>query len=55
MMALSIALTVLDRTHSATRGVPVELGPLKLSWVAAGLMVVAISIAVKVIVRLDQD
>jgi hypothetical protein len=41
-MALSVAFTVLDRAFTQTRGVPLSFGPVRGSWVAAGLMILAL-------------
>jgi serine/threonine protein kinase len=42
LMALSVAVTLLDRAHVHSRGVPLGVGPVQASWVAAGLMIIAI-------------
>lgn len=42
LMALSVAFTVLDRAFAQTRGVPLSFGPVQGSWVAAGLMILAL-------------
>lgn len=42
LMALSVAVTLLDRAFVHSRGIPLGFGPVQASWVAAGLMIVAI-------------
>lgn len=42
LMALSVALTLLDRAFVHSRGVPLGFGPVQASWIAAVLMIIAI-------------
>ncbi len=55
LIALSIAVTVLDRAIAHTRGVPLTIGPVHASWVAGGCMVAAIATAVSVLRRAMDD
>ncbi len=42
LIALSVALTLLDRAHAHARGVPFSIGGIQVSWVAGGFMVLAL-------------
>lgn len=42
LMALSVAVTLLDRAFVHSRGAPLAVGPIQASWVAGGLMIFAI-------------
>ena len=42
LLALSVALTLLDRAFAGSRGVPLAIGPVRASWIAAGVMVLAL-------------
>lgn len=42
LMALSVAVTLLDRAFVHSKGVPLGFGPVQANWIAAGLMVIAI-------------
>ncbi|HSC85910.1 MAG TPA: hypothetical protein VLC09_01515, partial [Polyangiaceae bacterium] len=42
LLVLSIALTLLDRAFSASRGEPLSFGPVRASWIAAGIMIAAL-------------
>jgi hypothetical protein len=50
-LGVSVVITALDRIVARTTGVPLTLGPVHLSWVAGGFMVVALGMAVAVIKR----
>lgn len=50
-MGVSIVITVLDRVVARSTGVPLTLGPVHLSWVAGGFMVLALGMAISVIMR----
>jgi serine/threonine-protein kinase len=55
LVALSVALTLLDRAFAHSRGIPLSFGPVRASWVAGGVMVVAIFVAVAAIRRHWED
>jgi serine/threonine protein kinase len=42
LMALSVGLTVFDRAFAHSKGVPLSFGPVQASWVAGGLMIIAL-------------
>ncbi|HXS16132.1 MAG TPA: serine/threonine-protein kinase [Polyangiaceae bacterium] len=54
-MAVSVLITVLDRAVAHMTGVPLTLGPVHLSWVAGGFMVIALGLAVSVLKRAMDD
>ena len=49
LIALSVALTLLDRAHAHTRGVPFSVAGIQASWVAGGLMLLALIIGYRTI------
>lgn len=49
LMALSVAVTLLDRAHVHSRGIPLGFGPIQASWIAGGLMIFAIIRGISVI------
>lgn len=51
LVALSVAFTLLDRAFAHSRGTPLSFGPIRASWVAASVMILAIFSAVGVIRR----
>lgn len=51
LVALSIALTLVDRVFVLSRGIPLSLGPIRTSWIAGGVMVVAIATGVSALRR----
>ncbi len=51
-MAFAFSLTVLDRAHALARGEPLELGPLKMSWIAAAIMVLGIGSGISALTKL---
>lgn len=55
LIALSVAVTVLDRAYVHARGAPLALGPVQASWIAAGLMIVAIIQGIGAIRRVWED
>lgn len=54
LFVLSLAITVLDRTFAESRGIPLSLGIIRASWVAGGVMIVAITLGVLTL-RRDMD
>lgn len=54
LLFLSVALTVLDRAFVVARGVPIAFGPLKLSWVAAGIFIIALAQGISAVRRAMQ-
>lgn len=55
LMALSVAVTVLDRAVAYTKGVPLTVGPVHASWIAGGCMIIAIGMVVSVLKRAMDD
>jgi hypothetical protein len=55
LAALSLALTGFDRAYIATNGVALSLGPVRASWIAAAIMVVAIVSAGGALFRMSAD
>jgi serine/threonine protein kinase len=55
LVALSVAFTLLDRAFAHSRGIPLSIGPIRVSWVAGGVMVLAILAAVGAIRRQWED
>lgn len=55
LAALSLALTGFDRAYIATNGVALSLGPVRASWVAAAIMVVAIVSAGGALFRMSAE
>jgi len=55
LASLSLALTALDRAYIATHGAALSLGPIRASWVAAAVMVVAIISAGGALLRMSAD
>jgi hypothetical protein len=51
MVALAIAVTVLDRTYSSMNGAPLAFGPVRASWVGALIMVIALYIGIQAVRR----
>lgn len=54
LFVLSLAVTLLDRAYAETRGLPLNLGPIRTSWIAGAIMIAAIAHAV-VVIRRDVD
>jgi len=55
LAVLSLALTALDRAYIATQGTALSLGPIRASWIAAGIMVLAILSAGGALFRMSAD
>lgn len=55
LVALSVAITLLDRAFAHARGMPLKVGPVNASWVAAGLMIVAIVSGISAVRRSWED
>ena len=55
LAVLSLALTALDRAYIATQGAALSLGPIRASWIAAGIMVLAIVSAGGALFRMSAD
>jgi eukaryotic-like serine/threonine-protein kinase len=55
LVALSVAVTLLDRAFAHARGVPLRIGPVHASWIAAGLMIIAILSGISAVRRSWED
>jgi len=55
LAALSLAITGFDRAYIATQGVALSIGPVRASWIAAAIMVIAIISAGGVLLRMSAD
>jgi eukaryotic-like serine/threonine-protein kinase len=55
LAVLSLALTALDRAYIATQGTALSLGPIRASWIAAGIMVLAIVSAGGALLRMSAE
>lgn len=53
--ALSLALTGLDRAYIAVHGTALSLGPIRTSWVAAGVMLLALVSAAQVLLKMNAS
>ncbi len=55
LMALSVAVTILDRAYVHARGMALSLGPIQASWIGAGLMILALVQGIGAIRRSWED